>query len=78
VTISIKKVPEGVLVSVEDDGQGIAKDKLAGLLGPESGNGIGLWNVDKRLKKLFGRGLMIESTPGEGTKAAYIVPKEMI
>lgn len=74
VTISVKKVPEGVLVAVADDGQGMPPDRLAVLLMPETTRGIGLWNIDRRLRKLFGQGLTIESAPGKGTRVAYIVP----
>lgn len=74
VTISVKKVPQGVLVAVEDDGQGILPDRLAVLLLPETGRGIGLWNIDRRLRKFYGNGLTIESVPGRGTRVAYIVP----
>lgn len=74
VSISVKKVPEGVMVAIADDGLGIPKDRLENLLTPEAGHGIGLWNIDGRIKKLFGKGITIESTPGEGTRVAYIVP----
>ncbi|WP_214658785.1 ATP-binding protein [Candidatus Formimonas warabiya] len=78
VTISVKKVTEGVRVTVEDDGKGIPEDKLAELLTGPAGQGIGLWNTDRRLKKLLGKGLTIESVPGKGTRVAYIVPPEVI
>lgn len=74
VTISVKKMPEGVQVAVEDDGQGIPPDRLAALLTPEAGRGIGLWNIDRRLKKFYGKGLAIESAPGKGTRVTYTVP----
>lgn len=77
VSITVKKVPEGVLVSVEDDGQGIPADKLEAVFLPGTDQGIGLWNIDRRLKKLFGKGLSIESAPGKGTRVAYIVPPEV-
>jgi sensor histidine kinase YesM len=63
---------------VEDDGQGIPEDKLAKLLMTEAGRGIGLWNTDRRLRKLLGSGLIIESALGKGTSVAYIVPSEVI
>ncbi len=78
VAISVKKVSEGVRVVVEDNGCGIQPDRLAVLLMPEAGRGIGLWNIERRLKKLFGKGLTIESLPGKGTRVAYIVPSEVI
>ncbi len=75
VTITVKKASEGALVAVKDNGQGIAQGKLNELLMPETSHGIGLWNIDRRLKKLYGKGLSIESEPGKGTRVSYIVPE---
>ena len=77
VAISVIKVPEGVRVSVEDDGQGIPQDRLEVLFTPEAGRGIGLWNIDRRLKKLYGQGLTVNSEVGKGTKVTYVVPSEV-
>ncbi len=74
VMISVGKTPEGVLVAVEDDGQGIPGERLASLLAPQSGRGLGLWNIDRRLKKFYGQGLSIESSPNKGTRVSYIIP----
>lgn len=77
ITISIKKLTEGLMVVVADNGQGISPDRMENLLTPQASHGIGLWNIDSRLKKLFGKGLTIESTLGKGTRVAYIVPWEV-
>lgn len=78
VTLSVKKADGSIQVSVEDDGQGIPADRLALLLMPDAGHGIGLWNIDRRLRKLFGKGLDIESSPGIGTRVSYIIPSEVV
>lgn len=78
VTVSVKKVPEAVAITVTDDGQGIPGDRLERLLMPETATGIGLWNIDRRLKKLYGTGLSIESSPGRGTRVAFKIPSEVI
>ncbi|MEI9970589.1 MAG: ATP-binding protein [Ignavibacteriota bacterium] len=54
-------------ILVEDDGVGISEEKLATLL--EHG-GIGVSNVNERLKVLFGAEyrMWIESQPGNGTR----------
>jgi sensor histidine kinase YesM len=67
-----------VRIAVADNGQGIEPDKLAKLLLPESSRGIGLWNIDNRLKKLYGTGLTIESSPGQGTCVSYLIPLEVL
>ncbi len=74
VILSVRRVSEGVLVAVEDDGQGISKERLEALLMPDPGQGVGLWNINRRLKKLYGRGLKIESEVGRGTRVSYIIP----
>jgi two-component system LytT family sensor kinase len=64
-----------VELRVTDDGVGIAPDRVGAVLAGEAG-GIGIANVDARLRASFGEsyGLRIESTPGEGTTAVMTVP----
>jgi two-component system, LytTR family, sensor kinase len=59
---------------VEDDGVGIPEEKLGTLL--EHG-GIGVSNVNERLKVLFGAEyrMWIESQPGNGTRVQIEVPE---
>lgn len=78
VVISVKNTAEGVLVSVADDGSGIPPDRLAMILVPDTGKGVGLWNIDRRLRKLLGKGLTIESEPGKGTRVMFMLPPEVI
>lgn len=78
VTISVQRVSAGVQVSVADDGQGMSAEQLAGLLLPETGRGIGLWNTDRRLRRLLGQGLVIESAPDAGTRVGFTIPLEMM
>ena len=58
---------------VEDDGVGIPEERLATLL--ESG--IGVSNVNERLKVLFGSDyrMCIESKPGQGTRVEIEIPE---
>ncbi len=66
---------EGTLLNIliEDDGAGITESKLATLF--ESG--IGVSNVNERLRVLFGTGyrLVIDSTPGQGTRTLIEIPE---
>jgi two-component system LytT family sensor kinase len=59
-------------ISVEDDGVGISEEKLENLF--ESG--IGVSNVNERLRVLFGAGyrIAVDSTPGQGTKTRIEIP----
>src|ERR1700682_3996057 len=63
-------------ILVEDDGVGIPEKKLAGLF--EQGKGIGVSNVNERLKVLFGEDykMWIDSRPGEGTSTGIEIPEQ--
>ena len=61
-----------LVVAVSDDGVGIAEERLAEILT----SGIGVSNVNERLKVLFGDGyeLRIDSRPGQGTRTEIELP----
>jgi two-component system LytT family sensor kinase len=58
---------------VEDDGVGISEERLATLLE----EGIGVSNVNERLKVLFGSDyrMCIDSKPGQGTRVEIEIPE---
>jgi len=62
-------------VLVEDDGVGIPESKLATLFD----QGIGVSNVNERLKVLFGDDykMWIDSKPGEGTSTGIELPEQV-
>jgi two-component system LytT family sensor kinase len=64
-----------VVLAVTDDGAGIAPERVPVVLAG-AGGGIGLSNVDARLRATFGEryALRIESALGEGTTALMTVP----
>jgi two-component system, LytTR family, sensor kinase len=67
------RAAEGRLhVTVEDDGVGISENRLATLFE----QGIGVSNVNERLKVLFGADyrMWVESKPGEGTTTGIEIP----
>ena len=76
VALTITENADGVVITVKDDGPGIPSDKLDGILLKSDMKGIGLWNIDTRLKKLVGTGLKISSTENEGTTITFKIPKE--
>jgi sensor histidine kinase YesM len=57
---------------VQDDGVGIPEEKLATLFE----QGIGISNVNERLKVLFGNDyrMWIDSKPGQGTQTEIEIP----
>ncbi|WP_106399137.1 sensor histidine kinase [Actinocorallia populi] len=66
-------------ISVEDDGVGMDPEEMRRVLaGERSGEvGIGLANVDSRLRQVYGDdyGLVVETAVGAGTKVGLRVPK---
>ncbi len=75
VAIIGRVVGDDVELRVTDDGAGIEPERVPAVLAG-SGGGIGLSNVDGRLRATFGEryALRIESNPGAGTTAVMTVP----
>ncbi|OBR62247.1 hypothetical protein A7K91_01045 [Paenibacillus oryzae] len=76
-TVAIKAELEngGLLLTVADNGLGIPPEKLESLLDHrQQTDSIGLKNVHKRLTNVYGQGLVIDSSPGEGTRITMRIP----
>lgn len=73
--ITIRSARANGLVTIEvvDNGVGMAARQLD----PQSGTGIGLRNVDERLRVIYGANfqLKLESVPGQGTCARVEIPE---
>jgi two-component system LytT family sensor kinase len=77
-SIAIADGDNEAVVSVEDDGVGADPAYLGRVLaGSAEGEGVGLHNVDERLRAVFGEehGLTIETGVGAGTKVVLRIPK---
>ncbi|MBN8210188.1 sensor histidine kinase [Bacillus sp. NTK071] len=80
VKISISKQQYGILVCVTDNGEGMAPDRLDELgkshVYSQSGTGLGLYNVNRRLTMLFGddASIKIDSKQNEGTTICFLIP----
>lgn len=70
-SFKVKKGMVEPVVCVEDDGQGILEGKLESILKTDTKRGIGLWNIDQRLKRLFG--IDLESLITEKYTRRYIL-----
>lgn len=70
-----------IKVIVTDDGLGIKSEIMPEILkrGFGSGSGVGLYNVDERLKMIFGKenGLKVKSEYAKGTTVSFTVPWRM-
>ena len=73
IRIRARRAGARLQLSVEDDGVGIPESRLANVLE----HGIGVGNVNERLRVLFGTeyGMWIDSRPGEGTKVRIESPE---
>jgi len=75
---------QDLLITVSDNGSGIREDKLAAIQTEldryelNANDGIGLKNVNDRIKLVYGRqyGLSISSTPGQGTEISILIPRK--
>lgn len=76
VTLSIRLLDRQLVVAVSDDGIGMTQDRIGEVLSEErTEGGIGLRNIQRRLLKIYGTGLIIESVPGAGTRISYAIPR---
>ncbi|WP_409345831.1 ATP-binding protein [Paenibacillus sp. MBLB4367] len=75
VTISVRQTGGEIIVVVEDDGPGITEETIADIEKGGSTKGVGLSNIQKRLRSMYGKGLNIESAPENGTKIQFTIEK---
>ena len=73
ITLRARRAGGRLVIEVEDDGVGIPKEELAGVLG----KGIGVTNVKERLEVLYNQDyrMEIDSQPGHGTRIEIEVPE---
>ncbi|MFH9673906.1 sensor histidine kinase [Streptomyces sp. NPDC017405] len=79
ITLTARDEGATARIVVEDDGVGMEPDRLRRILGggEDVAAGIGLRNVDERLRQVYGddHGLVIETGVGAGMKITLRVPK---
>ncbi len=81
-TLAIEAIDQGseAVITIDDDGVGMSPGDLADTLaGHRESSGIGLRNVDERMRTLFGpsHGLVIDTNVGAGTRITVRVPKTL-
>jgi|GEM_PF-5805544 len=74
IDVLVKQEAKQLVFKVNDNGIGMDTKKLLDILKQEKGNGVGIANIDSRLKKLYGKGLEIQSSHGEGTEVTWNIP----
>jgi two-component sensor histidine kinase len=80
VTIRVSLNPSStrLLVEVQDTGVGIAPEHIDAILHGVVQEGVGVLNIHSRLLHLYGQGLEIQSTVGEGTLVRCAIPQKGI
>ena len=74
VLLSAKRNNGAVIISVSDTGTGMSPEKLDQLSNSESANeGVGFFNVSRRIKSWENARLDIQSTDGEGTTVSITI-----
>ena len=73
ITITTRLHDRQVIIEVHDDGLGMTEERLEQAFA----DGIGLSNVNERLRTIYGAGcqLKLKSIPGEGTWASMEIPE---
>lgn len=75
VKITIRKQVGIVTFSVEDSGKGINRTELKELLDLNAEKkGVGIWNINQRLRLLYGKGIRFDSQEGLGTRVSFEIP----
>ena len=75
VIVRIEEAPSQVLFTVMDTGVGMTEEQIQKLFHVPTGNkSIGLYNIDVRLRELYGSGLHVVSAPGQGTTISFKIP----
>lgn len=82
ISINVYEKNHNIHIDVVDNGLGMSQDKIDYIMhntvvSSKQGSGIGVRNVDERIKLIFGEeyGVFIESEIDEGTIASIIIPK---
>ncbi|MBT9775645.1 sensor histidine kinase [Clostridium sp. MCC353] len=77
VRISAALAENGTEIAVEDHGFGFPEEVIQNLYSGKSEKGVGLENVHKRLKSIYGgeHGLRIESSAA-GSKVSFLIPQD--
>ncbi len=75
VRITIKKMNSTGSFRVEDNGKGMNRAKVEEILDSNiERKGVGIWNINQRLKLLYGKGLEFDSREGAGTAVSFHIP----
>lgn len=73
VLLKIWQEDRKIYIEIGDDGVGMTEEKWQNIIRSES-PGVGVKNIDRRLKKYYGTGLEFTGAVGKGTVIKYYIP----
>ncbi|WP_164821688.1 hybrid sensor histidine kinase/response regulator [Paenibacillus koleovorans] len=74
VRLSVWQEAEELIVEVADNGPGITPEQLPMLLIGGPGHGVGLVNIERRLRTMYGTGLDVKTSAGAGVTITFRLP----
>lgn len=76
ITLRVRDSLDEVTFYISDNGTGMSQETIDKLFEqPKENKSIGVYNIDKRLKNLYKKGLAVDSTPNLGTCVSFSIPK---
>lgn len=78
VVLSVHRMDQHIVFTVLDNGVGIPEEELTHLFEKKVRGGIGLRNVNERLKSIYGESLIVNSEPGKGTAISFQIPDRRV
>jgi signal transduction histidine kinase len=74
IVLNVIQQQTGYTITVKDNGIGMDNEQIKKIQANETSSGVGLKNINERLKHYYGTQLIIRSTLGEGTTVSYTLP----
>ena len=87
ISVRVYQSGENICLEIADNGAGMTEEQVTALMNNKTneikikptskGSGIGVANVNERIKLIFGEeyGITVESEPDEGTTVKIVIPR---
>ena len=76
IQVKVERKPDAIGISVSDNGIGMSQERIQLVLNASADiQGVGLRNIHRRLLALYGKGLLIKSEHGLGTRVSFEIPQ---
>lgn len=75
--LKVSNIGNEVSFVIQDDGVGMSESKVKEVMAKESYRGVGLMNIELRLKSIYNTELMVFSQENIGTTVSFLLPNRM-